>query len=93
MTLEITSEARQDLQDAYDWYEDQKTGLGDQFVSQFKAACKSVIKSPEGYQSIRTFRQIPLKRFPFLVLYDLIDGKIVVFGVFHTRKNPDKKNH
>ena len=36
--LVITTEARQDLTEAYGWYESYKTGLGEEFLSCFEDA-------------------------------------------------------
>lgn len=38
-----------------------------------------------------TFREMPLKRFPFVIIYELRSDKIIVFSVFNTHQNPDKK--
>jgi len=91
MILEITQEAQDDLFFANDWYESRKTALGDEFLVQFKVACKAIHKSPEGFQKVRGYHQVTLKRFPFFVVYQLIENKIIVFAVFHTSKNPKNK--
>ena len=91
MILEITEEAKDDISDAYNWYESQKIALGDEFINQFKLVCKTIIKAPEGFRKVRGYHQISLKQFPFVVLYQLIDDKIIVYAVFHTSRNPKKK--
>jgi hypothetical protein len=38
------------------------------------------------------FREIPLKRFPFLVIYEVLDLQtVLIHSLFNTHQNPDKK--
>ena len=39
----------------------------------------------------KNFRQAALKRFPFVIVYEIIKTEVVVFAVFHTSKNPKGK--
>lgn len=91
MKLIITIEARQDIADAYDWYEEQKQGLGEQFLKQFRITCNDILIAPTGYQHFHHYRQIPLYLFPYVILYEIIEENIVVFAIFNTHQHPRKK--
>ena len=47
---------------------------------------------PEYFGKVKkNFRQAALKRFPFVIVYEIIKAEVVVFAVFHTSKNPKGK--
>ena len=92
MIFEVTVDARQDIADAYSWYESQQAGLGDLFLLQFREIRKALFLKPNGYRSYHQYREVPFKQFPYLALYEVCGDKIVVFGVFHTSQNPLKKD-
>ncbi|MFT5778061.1 MAG: plasmid stabilization system protein ParE [Crocinitomicaceae bacterium] len=90
--LEIKDEAKLDIREAYDWYEEQLADLGKTFEKSLNKAIRSILKTPTGYKHITdSQRQIPLKKFPFVIIYEVFDNTIVVFAVFHTSQNPEKK--
>ena len=37
------------------------------------------------------FHEVVVKRFPFVVVYEIIEKKIVVTSIFHTGQDPEKK--
>lgn len=91
MKLIVAIEARQDIVDAYDWYEEQKQGLGEQFLKQFRTTCNDILIAPTGYQHFNNYRQIPMHLFPYVVLYEMMEETIVVLAVFNTHQHPRKK--
>lgn len=78
--------------EAYDWYEQQSTGLGEIFLSELNTCYKKIETQPTFYKKAKkNFRQIRLKRFPYLVVYEILKSEVVVFAVFHTSRNPNSK--
>ncbi len=59
MTLPITLkwEAERDIEEAFDWYEEQSEGLGSAFVEAVEAALANIAHNPRGYQVI--YRSAP----------------------------------
>ncbi|TXJ22616.1 MAG: hypothetical protein E6Q24_20760 [Chitinophagaceae bacterium] len=39
----------------------------------------------------KNVRQAALKRFPYVIVYEIIKAEVVVFAVFHTRRNSKLK--
>jgi plasmid stabilization system protein ParE len=77
---------------AYDWYEEQQSGLGKLFVTELVSCYDKLETWPAAYAKIyRDYRQIILKTFPYVVVYEIIAENVVVFAVFHTNQNPKKK--
>ena len=79
-----------DIIAAAEWYDDQRTGLGDEFLTEVDAVICSLAKSPLihaiRFADVRCAR---LKRFkPYGVFYYLWQGEVIVFGVFHASRHP-----
>ncbi len=90
--LIIRPHAVEMAENAYQWYEEQQTGLGDLFMSELDSCYDKIEVWPISYNIIRKdFRQIVLKRFPFVIVYKIVQERVVVYSVFHTSRNPRKK--
>jgi mRNA-degrading endonuclease RelE of RelBE toxin-antitoxin system len=78
--------------EAYDWYEQQSKGLGEIFLSELNTCYKKIEAQPAFYSKAKkNFRQLRLKRFPYVVVYEILKSEVVVFAVFHTSRNPKYK--
>ena len=78
--------------EAYDWYELQRTGLGEEFLSELDGIYHKLQTHPEYFGKLKkNFRQAALKRFPFVIVFEIIKTEVVVFAVFHTSRNPKYK--
>ena len=78
--------------DAYDWYETQKPGLGEEFLDELDGVYFKLEAHPQYFGKVKkNFRQVALKRFPFVIVYEIIKTEVVVFAVFHTSRNPKRK--
>ena len=89
--LIIAAEAERDISDAYGWYEDRRSGLGEDFLSCVDACIQAIVRAPELHPQIcDEYRRGLVRRFPYAVFYDLADGTVTVYGVFHTSQHPDK---
>ena len=87
--LSLTPEARADLHDARDWYEAKRPGWGDLFVRSVEACFERIQRAPETYQQVHhEVRRATFRRFPHGILYWVEDDQIVVFAVWHGRRNP-----
>lgn len=77
---------------AYDWYEEQKPGLGEEFLDELDGIYNKLSSHPEYFGKVKkNFRQAALQRFPFVIVYEIIKTEVVVFAVFHTSRNPRLK--
>lgn len=77
---------------AYDWYEEQQLGLGELFLTELDVCYDKLETLPAVYAKIKkNFRQIILKTFPYVVVFEIIKNEVIVYAVFHTSLNPKKK--
>ncbi len=90
--LVLKARAIQMAKEAYDWYEEQQSGLGELFLIEVDKCYDKIEGSPELYAKIKNnFRQIILKTFPYVVVFETVKNEVIVYAVFHTSRNPRKK--
>jgi plasmid stabilization system protein ParE len=89
--LVFLPEARQDIADAYSWYEEQSLGLGSEFIRCLDAAILSVERHPMIYPIVHEdYRRALVRRFPYAIFYEINAGQIVIYSVFHCSQDPQK---
>lgn len=80
-----------DVRDAAEWYDDRSPGLGDAFISIVRQSTDSVIADPERYAVTEAgLRYVKLPRFPYVVLFAVMDNELLFLGVLHTARAMDK---
>ena len=91
MTVDVRlrPEAEQDLAESARWYEDQRPGLGQEFLDEALATFAAIAEKPLASAAVYgSLRRALLHRFPFGVFY-LVDGDgAVVIGVLHGSRHP-----
>lgn len=89
--LEFKDEANQEIIEAYLYYEEKRTGLGEEFLEHLDTYFDRIAKNPKHFiQKRKPYREAFIKRFPFLVIYEITKGKVIVYSVFNTWQNPDR---
>lgn len=88
--LIITPEAAADLDEAYAWYEAQRVGLGEDFLSRVDACIQAILRFPEMHAPFhRSYRRALVRKFPYTVFYEHAHGMVTVYCVFHTSRDSD----
>jgi toxin ParE1/3/4 len=88
-TLEILPEAETDIASARRWYEDQREGLGEEFVAALDPVFARIVATPEMHQVIADgVRRSKASRFPYLVYYRVLADRVEVLAVLHGSRNP-----
>lgn len=96
--LKIDTDALNDIQETFEWYEMQLKGLGLRYKTQTKRQINSLKKDPYlfsiKYNEIRCRK---IEKFPFLIHYLVNENTktVTVFAIFHTSRNPEiwKRNN
>jgi plasmid stabilization system protein ParE len=87
--LVVRSRAEQDLVDAQKWYEEQRSGLGEEFRITVDGLISRILERPRLYPEVyRKVRRAVMRRFPYLLYFILTDDVVVVIGCLHSRRNP-----
>ena len=90
--LIIKEEANQEIIDSYLYYENKSIGLGEKFLENLEIYFDRIQKYPKHYQIKRKpYREVFVKNFPFLIIYEILKYSIVVYAVFYTSRNSKNK--
>ena len=90
--LSFKEEVFFDIKVAYDWYEKQRVGLGEDFLLSLEASYANIVRDPQIYQNIyKSVRRKLIGRFPYAVFFVLDEERkqIIVIAVMHTKRNPN----
>jgi len=101
MKLRIHAAAEQEAQQAAQWYEDRRVGLGFEFLAAVDTALQRIGDDPLQFPILETLpdepsvRRFLLKRFPYTIIYEVVSPEIQVLAVAHVRRRPQywKKRH
>jgi mRNA-degrading endonuclease RelE of RelBE toxin-antitoxin system len=84
-------EVENDIQSAIEWYNNQQSGLGKQFLITIKKQINSLKKTANHY-ALRydDIHCMPIKKFPYMIHYriDSTNKTVKVEAVFHTSRDP-----
>lgn len=82
--------AEKEFDQAVDWYNAQRPGLGDDFISQVQLLLLDIARTPERFPLVRADarKAVMPGPFPYTIYYTLESTRIVVVSIFHQRRNP-----
>lgn len=87
--LTIRPEAEADIESAVRWYDDQREGLGADFLLCLEAALSQIQRRPKTFSpGHRQARWMMMRRFPYLVVYRIESTDVVIHAVYHSRRDP-----
>ena len=87
--LIIRPEAEADVLEAFQWYDEQIPGLGQEFLLELERALESIQNNPEANLRIhRDFRRVLTRRFPYSTFYTVQGQSVVVIAVLHAARDP-----
>ena len=87
--IRFRREVPEDIAQACDWYESQKTGLGQQFLAELEVTLERIVMGPKHYApGERDVRSARLNRFPYVVHFRFTGAEVIVFAVLHGGRNP-----
>ena len=91
MSLSITfrRQARGEFDEAADWYEQRRAGLGTRFVAAVERVLDHAAVNPGRYAKVLEGEHEGLVRgFPYCIYFREEGEQIVVLAVFHASRNP-----
>jgi hypothetical protein len=94
LELVFKDEANIEFMEAFLYYEEQLEGLGERFLIELDRVILSINLAPKGFQIFNKkngTRQIPMDVFPFVIIYKIIEKQLIIFAVFKTPQDPQKK--
>jgi toxin ParE1/3/4 len=87
----LISEPRADLDvdAAFGWYENERSGLGLEFLDELRTVYDRMVDGPLKYQELRSgIRRALLRRFPYAVYFVIEGAVVVVLAVLQATRDP-----
>lgn len=92
MILLVRTGAEADLASARTSYEQQRAGMGFEFLDEVARALHELQAAPESPRLYyRNFRRVLLRRFPYKIFYQVIGDRIVIFRVLHAKQTHEPR--
>jgi plasmid stabilization system protein ParE len=89
--LTFKPEVYDDIKTAYDWYEAQRAGLGEDFLLTLEEFYVKITRNPKLYQDIyKSVKRKLVRRFPYGIFFVLLEDMIIVLAVLHTKREPQE---
>jgi hypothetical protein len=88
-------EAREEAEAAAQWYENLQQGLGERFLESLAGALEHIETQPQLFPLLETLntrrkvRRCILRRFPYMVVYEVRPQETLVYAVAHVRRRPN----
>ena len=94
MKLLILRDAEEEAEASAIWYDEQLVGLGDDFLDELVGALQQIESDPNRFPTLETakskqIRRCRLTRFPYLIIFEILDSEIVVLAVAHAKRKPN----
>ncbi|KFF06278.1 type II toxin-antitoxin system RelE/ParE family toxin [Flavobacterium reichenbachii] len=91
--IKILPLAEKEIDESIQFYENRSKDLGKQFLTYLKSYLKVLKTNPELFEIKKQlrYRELTLIKFPFVIIYEIIDNEVIVYSVFHTSRNPKRK--
>lgn len=89
-TLDFLPGVEDEIIDTSQWYENNKEGLGNDFLLSVEAALFSIKRRPLTFQKVfSNIRRAVIKRFPYGVFFVFEDETITVIAVISFYRDPN----
>ncbi len=87
--VRVRREAEREIETAFAWYEEQRPGLGREFLDELEVVYERLAAFPLSHTNVyRGLRRARLRRFPVGVFYLVTETEIRVVAVVHFARNP-----
>jgi plasmid stabilization system protein ParE len=89
MNYSFHPEARLEFLEAIAYYEDCSDGLGMEFLREVFASIRRIVEFPLAWSALsENSRRCLTKRFPFGIIYQILDDEILIVAVTHLNREP-----
>jgi plasmid stabilization system protein ParE len=87
----VRPQAEVDMLAAASWYEAQRPGLGADFLDEITLLAHSLTDNALICAEVTEgVRRAPVRRFPYVLSYLVMESAVVVLSVLHMRRRPDR---
>ena len=90
----IKEEARFDTETAYNYYENEREGLGEEFLQELVKTYEKLTNNPNYYSYIddqNIIRDLKVERFPYVIIYEIVNDNVVIYAIHNTYRHPRRR--
>jgi toxin ParE1/3/4 len=93
--LRVLQQAERETRDAAEWYEERVEGLGTSFLDEYESGLERIENDPTRFGRLETvagpreIQRLLLRRFPYLIAYEILADEAVVLAVAHVSRRPN----
>jgi plasmid stabilization system protein ParE len=78
-----------DIEATFHWYENERAGLGLEFLHEISTTYDRIVDGPLKYQELRSgIHRALVKRFPYAVYFAVEVDVVIVLAVLHASRDP-----
>ena len=90
LKIELSPAAQIEFDEAADWYGAEDPNLKIQFVEEINSTLSLVQHLPSSFPITHgtSVRRAVVRKFPYLILFNVQKERILVYSIFHTSRNP-----
>jgi plasmid stabilization system protein ParE len=92
--VEFNALAREEFDEALNWYAERSKGAAVGFASEIDAAIEKIAADPDRFPGTYAgCRQCSLRRYPYCVVFHHTSNKITVVAIAHAKRRPTYWRH
>ena len=89
LPLRFLPEATEEIGETRSWYEDQRLGLGEEFLKALDLSLVQIHDRPSSFPLVtKAVRRALLHRFPYCIYFVVRERDLVVLAVLHGGRRP-----
>lgn len=89
MRFKFHPAARVELNEAIDYYEERRTGLGWELYEEAQATIQRILDFPSAWPALsKKTRRCLMHRFPYGVIYQIEGDEVRIIAIAHQKKRP-----
>ena len=85
--------AEKEIDESIEFYESRSKAQGKQFLTYLRSYLTVLKANPELFEIKKEplYSEMTLVKFPFVIIYEILQNEVIIHSVFHTSGNPQKK--
>ena len=92
-SIEISEEAENDFDNSYEFYYYDSLKIADTFFQHINISLENIKRTPLSFPEVhKNLRKYTVKKFSFVIYYQVAVYTIKVIAIFHTNRNPEVWN-
>ena len=91
-TITVHQLAEEDILQSVIWYKERSTQAAANFQNELRNVFQKIVDSPfSGRNRYKNNYELQMKKYPFTVVYMIVDKGIIISAVYHSSRNPKNK--